>query len=67
MNLSFTIPNDIAEELNEAAAIAKYQGIKAMTLDYLKETLTAYRMSKALPVARDQVEANAVKDLDTIL
>ena len=63
MQVTFTIPDPIAQELNQIAQDNGFQNAKQMTKAYWRATIRARRGNKALDGIRETAEKQA--DLDT--
>ena len=61
--VTFTIPDALATELNAIAVAAGFPSAKAMVIAYLRATIKASRGNKALAGIRETAETQA--DIET--
>ena len=60
--VTFTIPDPIAQEINLIAQDAGFPNAKTMTIAYWRATIKASRGNKAMEGVREVAEAQADKD-----
>jgi hypothetical protein len=66
MNVSFTIPGPVAQELNQIASENGFANAKEMTIAYWRHTIRASRANKAMEGIREAAELQADRDTETI-